>query len=99
MLLRQDRMESKILEQRENKFFNRKEVKIVLQAAKNPGFDDAAAVVAEQLKAAKDSVFVKKIKGKFGRDTFLISAEIYKSKEDRDKQAEKFKKKPAATGA
>jgi len=86
-------MESRILEQKENKFFNRKEVKIILEAGKNPGFEDAATAVAEQLKADKENIFVKKIKGKFGRDTFLISAEIYKNKEDRDKQAEKFKKK------
>lgn len=92
-------MEHKIIEQKDNKFFNRGEVRIILEADKNPSFDSAAGSVAEKLKANKDNILVKKIKGKFGRNTFLIEAEIYKNKEDKDKQAAKLVKKKAAPGA
>lgn len=86
------KMETEILNSKENKFFNREELEANIQAEKNPSFVEVAEVISEKIKVNKDNIFVKRIKGKFGSNNFLISAEIYKSKEERDKQAEKFVK-------
>jgi len=74
-----------ILEDKDNFLFNRKEVKIVVKAEKNPGFEEAGKIISEQFKADKENFVVKEVQGKFGRKTFLISAFIYKSKEDKEK--------------
>ncbi len=80
----------KVLENKENFLANRKEVKIVVEAEKNPGFEDAVELLSGQFKADKEAIVINHIKGKFGRNTFLISACIYKNKEEK----EKFEPKP-----
>ena len=84
-----------ILEDKENPLFNRKEVKFIVQAEKNPRYDEAANIVSEQFKAEKDNIVVKLVQGKFGIDTFLVSAFIYKTKEDKEKFEPKKKEKKA----
>jgi len=86
-------MTNEILERKENPFFNREEIKVIADAEKNPSFVEAEEIIASEGKTEKEKVLVKKIKGKFGRDTFLITAEIYKSKEDRDAAKNKGGKK------
>lgn len=88
----------KVLEEKDNSMLNRKEIKIIIDADKNPSMAEAMKTVAEKFKAAEDLVAVKEIKGKFGRGTFLISANIYNKKEDKD-QLEKKKEKKAAPGS
>jgi len=85
----------KIIEDRQNELLNRKEVKLIVEAGKNPNFPEALKLVADKFKVQEDLISVKEIKGKFGRDTFLISARIYKSKEDKDKLEKKKEKKAA----
>ena len=85
----------KILEDKENSLLNRKEVKIVAEAGKNPSMPEACKLVAERFKVQEDMVSVNGIKGKFGRGTFLISANIYKNKEDKDILEKKKEKKIA----
>ncbi len=72
---------------------NRKELKVVVESAKNPSFDEALVLVAGKFKASPENIVVKKVKGKFGRDTFLIEANIYKTKEDKEKFEPKKKVK------
>jgi ribosomal protein S24E len=86
----------KILEDKQNSLLNRREVKVIVEAEKNPGFADALKTVSEQFKSSEDVVSVKEIKGKFGRSTFLISAFIYPSKEEKEKQEKKKEKKQVA---
>ena len=86
-------METKIIEKKQNPFFMREEVKLIGEFSKNPSFEESTELVAKEMKAEKENILVREIKGKFGRNTFLIKAEAYKNKEDRDKQAAKLVKK------
>ena len=85
----------KIIEDKENDLLNRREVKIIIEAGKNPSFEEADNLIIKEFKAEKENIVVKSIKGKFGRDTFLITAFIYKSKEDKEKLEKKKEKKAA----
>lgn len=89
----------KILEDKHNSLLNRKEIKIIAEAEKNPSYDEALAIVVKEIKSESENIVIKNVKGKFGRDTFLISAFIYKTKEDKEKFEPKPKQKKAAPGA
>jgi ribosomal protein S24E len=82
----------KIIEDKQNDLLNRREIKMVVEASKNPSFPDALKLISEHFKTSEELVEVYEIKGKFGRDTFLISASIYKTKEDKNKTEKKKKK-------
>jgi ribosomal protein S24E len=80
-----------ILNQRENPVFNRKEVELNAESNLTPTINEAENLVAEKFSVNQENVKIKKIKGKFGSDNFIISAHVYSSKEDREK-AETIKK-------
>jgi ribosomal protein S24E len=82
----------KLLQDKQNELLNRKEVKIVIEAGKNPTFDEATEVVSKEFKSDKEAIKVKKVMGRFGRNTFLITANIYKNKQDLEKTEPKTKK-------
>jgi len=86
----------KIIEDKQNPLLKRKEVKIIVEAGKNPSMQEASKLIAEHFKAQEDNIALKQIKGKFGRKTFLISANIYNSKEDKEKIEPKKKVKKGA---
>jgi len=86
----------KTIEDKPNSLFNRREIKIIVKAEKNPSFQEVRKLIAEQCKANEEVIEVYGIKGKFGRDTFLISASIYKTKEDKEKFEKKQEKKKVA---
>ena len=83
----------KTIEDKENSLLNRREIKIIVEAEKNPSFPESLKIIAEKFKAQEELVEVKEIKGKFGRNTFLISAFIYKTKADKDSLERKKEKK------
>jgi len=85
-----------ILEQKENHLLNRKEIKIIVEAEKNPNYNEASEMIVKEFKGDKENIVVKLVRGKFGRGTFLISGFIYKSKEDKEKfePKKKVKKTP-----
>ena len=95
MRLSQNNSKMNIVEDKDNFLFNRKEVKVIVEAEKNPSYEEASSIVSEQFKSEKDNVLIKEVKGKFGRNTFLISAFIYKTKEDKEKFEPKKKEKKA----
>ena len=84
-----------------NELLGRRELKVVAEAEKNPGFANAAKIIADEFKAKEDLIVVKEVKSKFGRNTFLIDALIYYSAEDKEKVEPKkrVKKTDAAGGA
>lgn len=98
-------MALKITEQKDNSLLKRKEIKGVMHADKNPSFEDVKTMLSEQLKADKELIVVKKIKGEYGSDEFSIRAIIYQTKKDLDeteiitKKAHQAKLKPAALPA
>ena len=85
-----------IIEDKKNSLCNRREVKVIAEAEKNPSVEEAINLIAEEFKADKENIVINLIKGKFGRSTFLISAFVYKSKEDKEKIEPKKKVKKGA---
>ena len=83
---------SKTLEDKENKLLNRKEIKLLVKADKAPSKQETIKLIAEKENKPEENIIIERIKGKFGRDTFLIEAKAYNTKEDKEK-IEKVKKK------
>ena len=83
----------KLIEDKNNGLLNRKEVKMIVEAGKNPSYDEALVIVSKEVKAEPDCIVIKNVKGKFGRDTFLVAAFVYKTKEDKEKFEPKKKEK------
>lgn len=67
-----------------NDLFKRNEIMAELEAEKNPGFDEVRKMISEQTKKSEDSIDVYGIKGSFGSNSFVIKANVYDSKEDKD---------------
>ena len=88
----------KILEEKHNPLLKRKEVKIIIEHEKNPSMEEASKLIAEKTNSSEECIAIKSIKGKFGRETFLISAMVYENKKDKEdtEQKKKVKKTPGA---
>ena len=82
----------KILQERENTLFNRKEVKVIVKSVINPSMKDALKFISEKFSKPEENIKINEIQGKFGRDTFLISSHVYHSKEDKERIVAKSKK-------
>lgn len=85
-----------IIEDRENSLLARREVRVIAEAGKNPSAEEALSLIADNFKADKENIALKLIRGKFGRDTFLLDAFIYKTREDKEKFEPKKKIKKSA---
>lgn len=90
-------MEIKILEKKENPLFNRREVTIIAESDSSLKISDAENLLAEKFSSHADNIKIRKIAGKFGSKEFLITANIYHSKEDKDKTEHKKKEKKNKT--
>lgn len=86
----------KIIENKKNDLAKRKEIKGILTAEKNPGFEGSLKSISEHFKSPAENIVIKEIKSKFGRDTFLISAFIYDSVSDKELFEPKKKVKKGA---
>jgi ribosomal protein S24E len=67
-----------------NALMKRHEVSYIIDAEKNPSFLEMAKQISSDLKKPEENINVYSIQGKFGRDTFLVKAYVYDSKEDLD---------------
>jgi len=85
-----------VLKDLKNELLGRREVKIVVPSEKNPSFDEAIKFIAAEFKTPDENIDISGIKGKFGRKTFLISANVYDSKESKEKAEIKTKKQRKA---
>lgn len=81
-----------------NDLMKRREVEVVLDSGSNPGFSNAEKAVSENFKAKEGSVVVKSVRGKFGRNDFIVEAFVYDSKEDKDSIEPKKKQKKKEAG-
>lgn len=84
-------MEIKNIEKRENPLFDREEIEILVEANITPKNSEAEKLVSEKFSAPIENIKIKKIFGKFGSNKFTITANIYASKEDKDKIEPKTK--------
>jgi len=85
-------MELKILEEKNNDLFDRREIKSVVEAEITPSRKEILDVLAEKYKVPRENIKIKGIRGKFGSKTFAVEANIYSSKETREKVELKKKK-------
>lgn len=88
----------KIIEDKNNSLLRRREVKVIIESEKNPSMQDAGKLISEHFKCKEENILIKQIKGKFGRNTFLISANLYNSKEEKEKTEPKRKEKKEKAG-
>ena len=93
-----------VLKDFKNDLLKRREVKVIIHAKGNPGFEGATKTIDEQFKASPEVTIIKGVKSKFGRDSFLIDAFIYDSVKDKERiepkpKVEKEKAEPAPAAA
>ena len=75
-------MQSKIIEQTENKLFHRKEARVEIEArGATPRRSEVLAELSEKLGAPASQIAVAKIDHKFGRRFVLVTARVYDSPE------------------
>jgi len=68
--------------EKRNDILKRLELSLELESEINPNFSDVKKQLAEQFSKPEENVNVSSIMGSFGRNSFLIKADIYDSKED-----------------
>ncbi|MBS3079661.1 hypothetical protein J4218_06065 [Candidatus Pacearchaeota archaeon] len=72
-----------------NELLKRREVSFVVESDKNPSFVDMKKLASEEFKKPEENIDVYGIQGKFGRNTFLVKAYVYDSKEALEKAIQK----------
>ena len=87
--------EMKILEEKNNLLFKRKEIVAEMQTKSSPNFSEIEKFLSEKFGVLGENIKIKKIHGSFGNNSFVITAFIYNSKEDKEK-TEITKKQPVA---
>jgi len=75
-----------------NALFNRQEMSFLIENEKNPSFFDMKKIVSEKLSKPEENIDVYGVKGKFGRNTFLVKAYVYDSSDDLEKAVQKTRK-------
>jgi ribosomal protein S24E len=81
----------KIIHEKENPMFSRKELVVEISRETSPKRTDMENVFAEKFSASVDNIKIDRIIPKFGSDIFTIHARIYKSKEDKETIEPKIK--------
>ncbi len=85
MLLKQDKMKMNIIKETKNPLFARRELQLTVDAEIVPNHKDIKKSIAEKFSVEENTIKIKNILGKFGSKTFTISANIYPSKEEKNK--------------
>ena len=84
-------METKVILEKENPLFSRKEVQLEVEQQITPSTDEAKDVLVKQFGVDKDLIRIRAIRSRFGTSVFVISADLYKSKEDFNRIVKKTK--------
>ena len=84
---------TKIVEEKQNPIFNRREIKIIIDSDRTPSKEDSLKTLSEKFSISPECITIKTIKGKFGRKEFIITANLYKSESIKNKIEPKLKKK------
>ena len=85
-------MELEIIKEKDNSLFKRKEVQAKLKTDITPSKVSVTQLLAEKFSAKPESVSIKGIHGTFGTREFIVTANIYNSKEEKDMEKKKKKK-------
>jgi ribosomal protein S24E len=82
---------------KENPLFSRREIEVKIRAEISPRIQEATELIAEEFSSSSESIKIKKIKGKFGSKDFIVKANIYASKEEKEKIEPKSRKEKTET--
>jgi ribosomal protein S24E len=85
-------MEIKDIKETKNLVFERREIECIITADSIPSNKEVIQALAKKLSASEDSIKIKGIYGKFGINEFQVKANVYKSKEEKNKIERKTKK-------
>ena len=80
------------LSEKENPFFNRKEISMEIESDVSPKLQDALKTISEKFKIPEENIKIKKIDARFGSRKFIINANIYHSKKEKESLERKSKK-------
>lgn len=83
----------KIMKDSYNKLLKRREVDIIIETEKNPGFERATATIAEQFKVDPQVIALKAVRNNFGTRKFILKAYIYDSVDDKTRLEPRKKNK------
>jgi len=89
-------MNIKIIDEKKNPLFNRKEIVLEVESEITPSHSEAEKIVSEKFKTSSEALKIKKIHGKFGSKTFKINANVYSSKEEKENTEATSKKEKEA---
>lgn len=77
-------MEFKIIQEKENGLFKRKEIKIKVESIINPSRKQVMDFLVSKYSVQLENIKIKFIKGNFGSRIFDIEAKIYNSKDEKE---------------
>ncbi len=89
-------MEFKLLEDKENPLFNRREMKLEITEEVIPSKESVKEGLASKYSVEKSLIDILNISGKFGVRIFTIKANIYKNQEEMNNTVLKSKKQRVA---
>jgi len=92
-------MTLKILEEKHNQLFKRKEIKAALESETTPSRNHVLELLSKKFETPKENIKIKGIKGNFGVKNFSIEANIYPSEEEKDMVELKKKKETRPSDA
>ena len=89
-------MNIKIIDEKKNPLFNRKEIILEVESEITPSHSEAEKIVSEKFKTSSETFKIKKIYGRVGSKTFRINANVYSSKNEKEEIEAKSKKEKEA---
>ncbi len=85
-------MELKEIKKHENPIFNRKEIEVTVETSGSLKTSEVENLLSEKYSVPAENITIRSIKGSFGSNKFLITANIYQTKQDREKTEVKTRK-------
>jgi ribosomal protein S24E len=85
-------MELKDIHEKKNLVFDRKEFEGKIISEITPSNKEVLTLLSKKLSLPEDAIKIKGIYGEFGSKEFKVKANLYKSKEDKNKIERKTKK-------
>lgn len=86
-------MELKIINEKENLLFERKEIRASIDAEITPSKNEVEALLVQKFSSQPENISLKGIHGQFGSKTFMVNANIYSSIEAKQRAEPKKKVK------
>ncbi|MEX2017493.1 MAG: hypothetical protein WD876_03395 [Candidatus Pacearchaeota archaeon] len=86
-------MPLKIISEKENSLFSRKEIVAEIIGESTPKKTEVETLLAQKFSSIPDAIKIDRILSKFGSNNFVIHAKIYNSKEEKENIEPKIKVK------